>query len=121
MRAFKVLQDRYPDVMLVNSWYNHWAASMQTMTASPHIRFDPQSGDYMRSWSRCSSTTASIPSRVMTLPPLPNIMMTRIYRNTDIGVFPEPVRGGNEPRADGIHGVRQAGDCIISPRGTGMS
>jgi glycosyltransferase involved in cell wall biosynthesis len=94
IRAFKVMQDRYPDVMLVNSWYNHWATSMQTMTASPHIRFVPQSGDYNALMERTFVENGIDPARVITLPPLPNIMMTRIYRNTDIGVFPNRCEGG---------------------------
>ena len=94
IRAFKVMQDRYPDVMLVNSWYNHWAASMQTMTASPHIRFAPQSGDYHALMEKTFVENGIDPARVITLPPLPNLMMTRIYRNTDIGVFPNRCEGG---------------------------
>jgi len=94
IRAFKIMQDRYPDVMLVNSWYNHWATSMQTMTASPHIRFVPQSGDYSTLMERTFVENGIDPARVITLPPLPNIMMTRIYRNTDIGVFPNRCEGG---------------------------
>lgn len=94
VRAFKVMQDRYRDVMLVNSWYNHWAASMQTMTASPHIRFAPQSGDYMALMEKMFVDNGIDLSRVITLPPLPNIMMTRIYRNSDIGVFPNRCEGG---------------------------
>lgn len=94
IRAFKVMQDRYKDVMLVNSWYNHWAASMQTMSASPHIRFAPKSGDYNALMEQTFVENGIDPRRVITLPPLPNIMMTRIYRNTDIGLFPNRCEGG---------------------------
>lgn len=94
IRAFKVLQDRYKDVMLGNSCYNHWAASMQTMSASPHIRFAPKSGDYNALMEQTFVENGIDPRRVITLPPLPNIMMTRIYRNTDIGLFPNRCEGG---------------------------
>jgi len=94
LKAFKVLHDRYPDVMLVNSWYNHWASSMHTMCASPHIRFTPESGDYHALMHRTIVDNGINPERVITLPPYPNIMMTRIYRNTDIGVFPNRCEGG---------------------------
>lgn len=94
IRAFKVMQDRYRDVLLVNSWYNHWPASMQTMAASPHIRFVAQSGEYTALMERTFAENGIDPGRVITLPPLPNIMMTRIYRNTDIGVFPNRAEGG---------------------------
>ncbi len=94
LKAFKVLHDRYPDVMLINSWYNHWASSMQTMCASPHIRFTPESGDYHSLMRRTLVDNGITPERVITLPPYPNLVMTRIYRNSDIGVFPNRCEGG---------------------------
>ncbi len=94
LKAFRVLHERYADVLLVTSWYNHWPASMQTMTASPHIRFSAESGDYRTIMQKTLLLNGINPERVMTLPPLPNIMMTRIYRNTDIGVFPNRCEGG---------------------------
>jgi glycosyltransferase involved in cell wall biosynthesis len=94
LKAFKVLRDRYADVMLVNSWYNHWATSMQTMSASPHIRFTPASGDYQTLIRHTLVENGIDPEDVITLPPYPNIMMTRIYRNTDVGLFPNRCEGG---------------------------
>jgi len=46
IRAVKVLQDRYKDVLLVNSWYNYWPESIGTMASSPYIRFEMHSGVY---------------------------------------------------------------------------
>jgi glycosyltransferase involved in cell wall biosynthesis len=94
LKAFKILHDRYPDVMLVTSWYNHWAPSMQTMCASPHIRFTAESGEYNALMQRTLAENGIDPARVITLPPYPNTMMTRIYRNTDIGLFPNRCEGG---------------------------
>jgi glycosyltransferase involved in cell wall biosynthesis len=94
IRAVKVMQERYRDVVLVNSWYNHWSASMQTMSASPHIRFAPRSGDYALLMQHLFSENGIDPGRVITLPPYPNVMMTRIYRNTDVGIFPNRCEGG---------------------------
>ena len=31
IRAFKILQDRHPDVILINSWHNSWAFNRDTM------------------------------------------------------------------------------------------
>lgn len=94
LKAFAVLSERHTDVLLVTSWYNHWAASMQTMTASSHIRFTAESGDYMSLMLKTLQANCIRPETVITLPPMPNIMMTRIYRNTDIGVFPNRCEGG---------------------------
>src|SRR5207245_876556 len=38
IRAFQVLQDKYPDVMLVNSWHNPWDVNLRSLADSPHIR-----------------------------------------------------------------------------------
>jgi glycosyltransferase involved in cell wall biosynthesis len=94
IRAFKVLHDRYPDVLLVTSWYNHWPASMQTMSMSPHIRFSPQSGEYRTVMNNVLVENGVDPEQVIILPPYPNVMMPRIYRNTDVGVFPNRCEGG---------------------------
>jgi glycosyltransferase involved in cell wall biosynthesis len=94
LRAFRTLQDRYRDVMLVTSWYNHWPASMRTMTLSPHIRFSAVSGEYLSLMQRTLVENGINPDRVITLPPYPNIMMTRFYRNSDVGVFPNRCEGG---------------------------
>ncbi len=42
IRAYKVLQDRHADVMLVNVWFNPWPAIFETMRASSLIRFCPR-------------------------------------------------------------------------------
>jgi glycosyltransferase involved in cell wall biosynthesis len=94
IRAFKVLHDRYRDVLLVNSWYNHWAASMQTMNVSPFIRFSAQSGEYRAVMNNLLVENGIDLERVITLPPYPNVMMPRIYRNTDVGIFPNRCEGG---------------------------
>lgn len=94
IRAYKVLQDRYEDAMLVNSWFNQWPFSMNTMTASPHIRFTPASGDYVAMVNRTLAENGIDIDRVITLPLYPNIMMPRIYKNTDIGLFPNRCEGG---------------------------
>jgi glycosyltransferase involved in cell wall biosynthesis len=94
LKAFKVLHDRYADALLITSWYNHWATSMQTMCASPHIRFTAESGDYHALMHRTLVDNGINPDRVIMLPPQPNIMMTRIYRNSDLGVFPNRCEGG---------------------------
>ena len=53
IRAYKVLQDKHPDVLLVNSWYNNWPSSVQTMEASSHIRFRlGEGGDHVTVYNR---------------------------------------------------------------------
>ena len=94
IRAFKVLQDRHPDVMLVNAWHNFWSFSIQTMSASPYIRFQPGAGDCRATIQRVLSDNGIRLDRVVTLGQKPNPLMARIYRNTDIGLFPNRCEGG---------------------------
>lgn len=94
IRAFKVLQDRHKDVMLINSWFNFWPASLGTMRASPYIKFTSPSNDYITMINQILSENGIDLNKVITLPPYPNIMMSRIYKNTDIGLFPNRCEGG---------------------------
>ena len=94
IKAFKVLQDKYDDVYLINSWYNHWAFSMQTMAASPHIHCDLGAGDYYAMIDKLLADNGIDLRKVLTLPPKPNIAMAKIYRNSDCGIFPNRCEGG---------------------------
>ncbi len=94
IRAYKVLQDRHKDVVLVNSWFNSWADSMKTMAASPYIKFDITSKDYVSIMNKILQDNGIDLGRVITLVPHPNALMARIYKNTDIGLFPNRCEGG---------------------------
>lgn len=94
IRAFKHMQDKYKDVLLVNGWFNHWPQSMNTMAASPHISFSPSFRPFTELINNTLTANDIDLNRVITLPVLPNVMMARIYKNTDIGLFPNRCEGG---------------------------
>ena len=94
MRAFKHMQDKYRDICLINSWFNSWAFSFNTMSMSTHITFSPPSGDYISVMNKVFVDNGINLDGVITLPLYPNIMMPRIYKNTDIGLFPNRCEGG---------------------------
>ena len=94
IRAFKVLQDRHRDVVLVNAWHNFWQFSIQTMCASPYIQFRPGSGAFGDVIGRLLLDAGIRPEQVITLGPRPNALMARIYRNSDVGLFPNRCEGG---------------------------
>jgi glycosyltransferase involved in cell wall biosynthesis len=94
IRAVKVMQDRHKDVVLVNSWYNLWQNSFDTMKLSPHLRMPTVSGNYFNVMSAILQHNGLDLSRVITLAPRNNALMARIYRNTDIGLFPNRCEGG---------------------------
>jgi len=94
IRAFKVMQDRHDDVLLVNSWFNPWPSSMRTMSSSPYIHFTCESDNYLRNIEGLLVMNGVNPKNVVTLPPKPNVAMAAIYKNTDCGLFSNRCEGG---------------------------
>jgi glycosyltransferase involved in cell wall biosynthesis len=94
IRAVKVLQDRHKDVLLINSWYNMWQQSFDTMQRSPHLKFPAASGNYFEVINALLRFNGLDPARTLTLAPRNNALMARIYRNSDVGLFPNRCEGG---------------------------
>lgn len=94
LRAFKAMQDKYDDVLLVNNWHNRWDNSVMTMQMSPHITFNMPKGDYFRAIKKLLTANGIDPEKVVTLPPIPHAKMAEIYRDTDCGLFPNRCEGG---------------------------
>ena len=95
LKAIKILQERYSDIILVNCWYNIWPQSMQLMAYSRHIDFEYTEG---RSWTETMNRIYEIngldPNRIKTYALVSNKIQREIYKATDIGVFPNRCEGG---------------------------
>lgn len=94
IRAYQVLQDKYRDVLLVNSWFNPWNGSRDTMAASPLIRFRPSDQPYVAAVNQLLAEHGIDVRRVITLPPQVNAMQAQVYHETDVGLFPNRSEGG---------------------------
>ena len=94
IRAFKVLADRHRDATLVTAWYNQWGFSWETMRSSPHIRFAPQTNNYFQALNQILHDNGIDPSRCINVGPHANLTFANIYRNTDVGIFPNRCEGG---------------------------
>lgn len=94
IKAYKVLQDRHKDVMLVNAWFNMWGDSMNTMAASQHIKYEVKSKDYATAMYGILQDNGLDTGRIVTLLPRSNALMSKIYKNTDIGLFTNRCEGG---------------------------
>ncbi len=94
IRATAILQQRHKDVWLVNAWFNPWPQSFDTMKVSPHLKWPNISGGYVDVMNKLLAHNGLDVARVITLLPRPNALMARIYRNTDVGVFPNRSEGG---------------------------
>ncbi len=94
IRAYKALQDRHKDVVLVNAWHNPWPAVFETMRRSALIRFSPGSGRGEEMINRVLADNGIDLERVITCPRQLNSAMAGIYHNTDVGLFPNRCEGG---------------------------
>ena len=95
LRAVKVLQEKYPDVYLVNCWYNLWPQSAQQMACSPHISFrynrNASWTDLMR---RTYLENGLDPGRITTMELVAYRQQRELFKQTDIGIFPNRCEGG---------------------------
>jgi glycosyltransferase involved in cell wall biosynthesis len=94
LKAFKLLQDKYPDIVLVNCWYNIWPDSMKLMTQSTHIRFEYHAGPWQELMGRTYAMNGLKSERIITLDLVANESQRELYAQTDIGVFPNRCEGG---------------------------
>jgi len=94
IRAYKVLQDRHGDVMLVNAWRNPWPGSFLTMHSSPLINFAPRGGTCEEVINQVLADNGIDLRRVITCPQMLNFTLPRLYWNTDVGIFLNRCEGG---------------------------
>jgi glycosyltransferase involved in cell wall biosynthesis len=80
--------------MLVNAWYNPWSFSMKTMETSPYISCKTTETDYLKAVSGILHANGIDLDRVITVLPRNNAQMARLYKNTDVGLFPNRCEGG---------------------------
>ena len=96
IRAYKVLQDRHPDVMLVNAWHNSWPKTRDTMSASKLIHYFPPKNNDHPAWMNALLAANGIDiERVITVGPREHRLLPGLYHATDLGLFPNRVEGGN--------------------------
>lgn len=93
IRAFKALLDRHDDALLVASWFNPWKNYLESMTLSPHIRCEIRE-DFFATMAGVLDAAGIPQDKVILLPPLAHHEMCRIYKNSDVGVFPNRCEGG---------------------------
>lgn len=94
IRAVKALQSKYNDVWLINQWFNPWPASLNTMVSSKLIRYEQKTSDYFQFINHLLTLNGVDLSRVISLGPQPNTIVSRVYKNTDVGLFPNRCEGG---------------------------
>ena len=95
LRAFKILQDKYDDIMLVSCWYNLWPHTIQPMASSPHIKLpNAVTSPWKQFMNAVYEVNGLQANRIETYELLPNYMLRGIIGCTDIGIFPNRCEGG---------------------------
>jgi glycosyltransferase involved in cell wall biosynthesis/GT2 family glycosyltransferase len=95
LRAVKILQDKYPDVWLLNCWYNMWPASTRLMSYSRHIRFEYRENEsWQDAMQRTYQQNGLDPERIITCDLVPHERQRELFAQTDVGVFPNRCEGG---------------------------
>ena len=94
LRAFKALQDKYPDLWLVNCWYNLWPESMRLMESSGTSASRPREGSWQEVMRRTYALNGLDASRIVTCDLMAPELLPELYRRTHLGVFPNRCEGG---------------------------
>lgn len=94
LKAFKIFSDKHTDAILVNSWVNMWEFSLNTMANSAVIEFAFNMNDYMASMNHLYTMNGIDPKKVITLPIKLPYQMAYIFKNTNVGLFPNRCEGG---------------------------
>jgi glycosyltransferase involved in cell wall biosynthesis len=94
VRAVQLLQAKYRDVLLVTAWNNPWPATARSMAMSRLTRFAPTTDDPVKMVEEYLALNGIDLRRTVNLPPRPNTTMARVYKQTDVGLFPNRCEGG---------------------------
>ena len=94
LKAFAALSQKHADMVLLTAWHNPWPATMETMRASPHIRFELSGRHWVEQMEHLYRLNGIDPRRVITMAGLTPEQMARAYRMSDLGLFPNRCEGG---------------------------
>ncbi|MCP4748718.1 MAG: glycosyltransferase [Desulfobacteraceae bacterium] len=95
LRAVKILQEKYPDVWLLNCWRNLWPGSVKLMSYSKDIRFEYKENEpWIQTMQRTYIQNGLDPDRIITYDLVAQEDQRELYAQTDIGLFPNRCEGG---------------------------
>lgn len=94
LEAFKVFHQKHPDSQLLTSWHNPWPRITQDLVNSPYGFGAPTiTNDSVDIAEWCARS--GLPSSAFKhIGATPNELMAQVYRQADIGLFPNRAEGG---------------------------
>ncbi|MDD2468181.1 MAG: glycosyltransferase family 4 protein [Desulfobulbus sp.] len=94
LSAFKILQKKYQDMILINCWYNSWPQSIALFQHSRHLQFEAKGESWKEFMNNIYRKNDLDPERIITLDLVNNQALRELYAKTDIAVFPNRCEGG---------------------------
>jgi len=94
LSAFRIIQEKYSDIILLNMWYNFWPETMAMFQHSRHIMFSPHGDSWDAFMHHLYKINGLDPSRIITLGAIDNDKLASVYAKTDVGIFPNRCEGG---------------------------
>lgn len=94
IKAVSIMQKKYPDVVLINAWFNMWPQTMLSMANSKNIFFNLKGNNYIKIINNLLYDNGIDLDRTITLELVDNYKLPEIYKLTDIGLFPNRCEGG---------------------------
>ncbi len=92
--AFRKIQQKYDDIILMNMWYNFWPETVAMFQHSRHMMFTPYGNNWSEFLNHLYRINGLDPKRIITLSAVDNEQLASIYAKTDLGVFPSRCEGG---------------------------
>lgn len=94
LKAFQILQKKYPDMILINAWYNMWPHLVASMSYSNYIKYEAVGNTWHEFITHLLEINDIDTKKVISLPITPITKLRELYYKTDIGVFPNRCEGG---------------------------
>ncbi|MBZ0198629.1 MAG: tetratricopeptide repeat protein [Ignavibacteriaceae bacterium] len=94
LKAFEVLHKKYPNMILINSWYNLWPHLISSMSHSKFINFEAAGNTWDEFMTNLLEINDIDKTKVISLPITPITKLRELYYKTDLGIFPNRGEGG---------------------------
>jgi glycosyltransferase involved in cell wall biosynthesis len=94
LKAFRIFAARHPDALLVTAWGSFWPQLARSFDADPSlvpVTFHPDGRADITAWAAANGIP---PEQFIDLGVIPNRELARIYRETDVALFPNRCEGG---------------------------
>jgi glycosyltransferase involved in cell wall biosynthesis len=94
LKAVKTLQQKYPNIILINAWFNMWPQSMELFHYAPNFIFEASGNSWQEIMKNLYKINGLNEEKIITLDIVQNSVLRNIYKTTDIGIFPNRCEGG---------------------------